>query len=87
MAFSTAVIILSYCYVMQLLRNTVLKKDKKVMTRLATQPQISVLYVRYADIIAAPEEQAENIASFLDTEMDTAAMAAAVNKSLYRNRN
>lgn len=62
------------------------KQLEKTTAWLATQPQISVMYVKYTDILAAPEELAENIASFLDTDLNTGAMAAAVNNSLYRNR-
>lgn len=62
------------------------KQLEKTKAWLATQPQISVLYVNYADVVASPGEQAENIASFLDTDIDTAAMTTAVNNTLYRNR-
>jgi predicted AlkP superfamily phosphohydrolase/phosphomutase/tetratricopeptide (TPR) repeat protein len=62
------------------------KQLEKTKAWLATQPQISVLYVSYSDVIASPSEQAENIASFLGEELDLAAMAEAVNAGLYRNR-
>ncbi len=59
---------------------------KRLRDWLSTQPHIDVLTVPYADLIAQPHEQAARIAQFLDREVDVQAMAAAVDSSLYRNR-
>lgn len=52
----------------------------------ATQPNVEVLYVAYADVISNPEEEAERIAGFLESGLDVEKMAAAVKGELYRNR-
>ncbi|TND07611.1 MAG: hypothetical protein FD123_3163 [Bacteroidetes bacterium] len=62
------------------------KQLEKTKAWFVTQPNVSVHYVRYADIIAQPEEEAENINDFLGGELDSAEMAAAVQVQLYRNR-
>lgn len=62
------------------------KQLEKTKNWLATQPQISVLYLDYAEVVANPEETSENICSFLGLDLDTTAMAASVKKELYRNR-
>lgn len=59
---------------------------EKTKNWLSTQPQISVLTLNYAEVIASPDVFAENISSFLDMDLDVSAMAAAVNAELYRNR-
>ncbi|MBP7779603.1 MAG: sulfotransferase family protein [Acidobacteria bacterium] len=46
----------------------------------------ATLYVPYGEAVAAPEATAVAVARFLDRSMDTAAMARAVDASLYRNR-
>lgn len=53
---------------------------------LAAQAHIDVLDVRYDDLIARPEEQAERVGRFLAGRPDVRAMAGAVDASLYRNR-
>lgn len=62
------------------------KQLEKTKAWLATQPQISVLYVNYADVVNAPEEFSENISSFLEAELDPEKMAAVISKALYRNK-
>jgi hypothetical protein len=53
---------------------------------LAEQPNFAVLYVRYSDLVANPEEQSRQISKFLSGRPDVQAMAAAVDPALYRNR-
>ncbi len=53
---------------------------------LADQPNIEVLYVKYADLISEPEDQSRRISEFLGGKADPKAMATAVDPSLYRNR-
>lgn len=62
------------------------KQLEKTKSWLATQPQISVLFMNYADVLNAPEESAEHIAAFLEKELDIPAMAQAVSRDLYRNK-
>ena len=45
-----------------------------------------VLTLRYEDVIGQPPAQAERINQFLGGGLDAAKMAAAVDRSLYRNR-
>jgi predicted AlkP superfamily phosphohydrolase/phosphomutase/Flp pilus assembly protein TadD len=53
---------------------------------LKAQPHIEVLHVNYADAVNSPREVAENIASFLGTDLDLDAMEKAVDSALYRNK-
>ncbi|WP_165225836.1 sulfotransferase family protein [Aquisphaera insulae] len=53
---------------------------------LAQQPNMQVLYIRYSDLVKDPEAQASRINEFLGGALDVAAMAEAVDPSLYRNR-
>ena len=50
------------------------------------RPQFETLEVGYAEVVAHPEEQARRIAAFLGESLEVAAMAQAVDASLYRNR-
>ncbi len=50
------------------------------------QPNFRVLYCQYGEILRAPEAGAHRVAAFLDRQLDTAAMAHAVDPTLYRNR-
>ncbi|HEX8517321.1 MAG TPA: alkaline phosphatase family protein [Bacteroidia bacterium] len=68
------------------LAETFRKQLKKTESWLAGQPNMDVLYVNYRDIIEHPEEQAENIASFLGAELNTPEMCTAIDKDLYRNK-
>jgi len=56
-------------------------------TWLAEQQHFKTLYIGYRDMICDSLTQAKKINDFLDGGMDTEAMAAAVDPSLYRNRN
>jgi hypothetical protein len=53
---------------------------------LTHRPQFETLEVAYAEVVAHPGEQARRIADFLGGSLDVAAMARAVDASLYRNR-
>jgi hypothetical protein len=44
------------------------------------------LEVRYAEVVARPEEEARRIAAFVGQGLDVPAMVRAVDASLYRNR-
>lgn len=53
---------------------------------LAHGRQFDVLELHYADVVDHPEEQARRIAEFIGAPLDTTAMAAVVDRALYRNR-
>ena len=53
---------------------------------LAEQPNFEVLYVDYNELIRDPTPQATRINEFLGGQLDTAAMAATVDPTLYRQR-
>ena len=52
----------------------------------AQRNRLTLLNVRYADVLADPPAQSRRVCEFLDGDLDTAAMAAAVDPALYRNR-
>lgn len=62
------------------------KHLEKVGAWLAAQPNISVLYVPYHELAERPESQLDRIVEFLGLPLDRAAMLAAVDPALYRNR-
>jgi LPS sulfotransferase NodH len=53
---------------------------------LARQPNMSVLSVPYAQLVRDPLKWSHEVAQFLGAGLDEAAMAAAVDPSLYRHR-
>jgi hypothetical protein len=53
---------------------------------LSQQPNMQVLYVRYNDLLAHPEQQAAGVNAFLGGQADVERMAKSVDPSLYRNR-
>jgi hypothetical protein len=53
---------------------------------LARQPGMSVLTVPYAEVVRDPVTWAREVTRFLGGGLDEAAMAAAVDPSLYRHR-
>ena len=53
---------------------------------LASQPNFAVLEVSYNDLVSDPAGQAGAVNAFLGGTLNEAAMAAAVDPSLYRNR-
>ncbi len=62
------------------------KQLAEVRDWLARQQGFSVLYVSYRDAVRDPRAVAEQVSEFLGGGLDVAAMAAAVDPSLYRNR-
>jgi Sulfotransferase domain len=58
----------------------------KVDAWLKTRPNIQVLDVQHRSLIQDPAPAAQAINDFLGGELDTKAMAAVVDPSLYRNR-
>ena len=61
-----------------------LQKCEKWLTE---QPNFKVLYISHRDMINDAVTQAQKISEFLGSGMDTEAMAATVDPTLYRNRN
>lgn len=53
---------------------------------MAARPCFETLHVPYREAVASPEATAAAVARFVGRPMDTAAMAKAVEASLYRNR-
>ena len=53
---------------------------------LKDQPNMRILFVHYQDLVANPREQAAKINAFFGDRLDADEMAAAVDPSLYRNR-
>ncbi len=62
------------------------KHLKQVDEWIMGQPNFRVLYVHYSDILANPLPHVNELNRFLGGNLDTAAMAAAVDPGLYRNR-
>jgi len=52
---------------------------------LARQPNISVLYVDYNKMLAAPDQYCQSVVDFLDMGLDADRMRAVPNERLYRN--
>lgn len=53
---------------------------------LARQPNLSVLYVDYNKMLAAPDPLCQTIADFLDMGLDVEKMRSVPSERLYRNR-
>ena len=53
---------------------------------LAAQPQFSVLYVHYNDVLIDPWQQAQKVNTFLQHTLDVAKMAQVVDPKLYRQK-
>ncbi len=51
-----------------------------------SQPNISVLYVHYSDMLSNPLPLVKQINNFLDENLDLKAMTGVVDPNLYRNR-
>ncbi len=58
----------------------------QVKAWLREQSHIDVLYLRYAEVLAAPRSVAERLRTFLNRPLQVDAMATAVQPQLYRNR-
>ncbi len=59
---------------------------RQVAAWLARQPNCAVLHLPHADAIADPAGTAARVAAFLGGDLDESAMAAAVDRRLYRQR-
>ncbi|MEZ4594094.1 MAG: sulfotransferase domain-containing protein [Chloroflexota bacterium] len=62
------------------------KHLSNVMNWMNSQPNVSVLYVHYSDMLTNPEPQVAQINQFLGGHLNTEAMAQVVDPNLYRNR-
>jgi LPS sulfotransferase NodH len=59
---------------------------KQVTAWLSKQPNIEVLSVNYNALVADPDAFVTKINTFLEENMDPEAMAAVVDKQLYREK-
>ena len=59
---------------------------REVSEAIQKRPELEVLRIGYRRLLAEPKQHAESIKEFLGLELDTDAMAAQVDPSLYRNR-
>ena len=62
------------------------KHPNSVMDWMAAQPNVSVTYIHYSDMLANPLPQIAQINEFLGGGLDVQAMAEVVDPNLYRNR-
>ena len=62
------------------------KQIEKFETWAQSQSNFEILYLNYRDMIDSTIETCEKINEFLGGELDTQAMASAVDPTLYRNR-
>lgn len=62
------------------------KHLNSVMDWMAAQPNVSVIYIHYSDMLANPAPQVAQINEFLGGNMNAQAMAEVVDPDLYRNR-
>ncbi|MBK8905969.1 MAG: sulfotransferase [Anaerolineaceae bacterium] len=62
------------------------KHLNSVMDWMAAQPNVSVTYIHYSDMLANPLPQIAQINEFLGGGLDVQAMAEVVDPNLYRNR-
>lgn len=53
---------------------------------LARQPNMHVMFIRYADVVACPKAGAERLREHVGLPLDAARMAAVVDPKLYRQR-
>lgn len=68
------------------LRKAFIAHQRRLEDWLPKQQHLKSHKINYADVVAEPLSSAEEIARFLGIDLDVAAMAAAVDPSLYRNR-
>jgi hypothetical protein len=68
------------------IKQAFIKHLERLRAWLKEQQHMDVLYVRYNELVANPEEQAGRISRFLGGRANVEAMTAAVDPSLYRNR-
>ena len=62
------------------------KHLNSVMDWMAAQPNVSVIYIHYSDMLANPVPQVAQINEFLGGNLNTDAMSEVVDPKLYRNR-
>jgi hypothetical protein len=62
------------------------REIEAVKTWLAEQPNFTVLYVQYNDVLEHPHEVAERLNNFLGGHLNVQAMEEVPDQSLYRNR-
>jgi hypothetical protein len=62
------------------------KHLRRIESWLAAQPHLDTMYVRYRDVIEAPEVNAIRIGRFLGRQLDHRAMVGIVDPGLYRAR-
>ncbi len=62
------------------------KHLEKIEAWLNSQPNMSVLYVNYNQLLAEPAAQLQRINDFFDGALDSTAMSRVVDPALYRNR-
>lgn len=62
------------------------KHLEKVKARLASQPNIRVMFIRYNELLKEPADYAEKVSGFLGTSLNTAAMAKVPQEQFYRQR-
>jgi hypothetical protein len=62
------------------------KHLQSVQEWIQTQPNVSVLYVYYSDMLADPLSQIEKVVQFLGKDLNVEKMANVVDPELYRNQ-
>jgi hypothetical protein len=62
------------------------KHLKSTMQWIESQPNVSVLYVHYSDMLADPIPQIKKINEFVGSRLNETAMTTVVDPNLYRNR-
>ena len=66
--------------------DTFQKQLERSKTIISAMPNMEAIYINYKDIIENPLEQAENVNSFLSSDLSLENMVKAVDKTLYRNK-
>jgi hypothetical protein len=62
------------------------KHLQSTMQWIESQPNVSVLYVHYSDMLADPVPQIKKINEFVGSRLNETAMTTVVDPNLYRNR-
>ncbi|MCU0433200.1 MAG: alkaline phosphatase family protein [Bacteroidia bacterium] len=68
------------------LADAMAKQAEKAQAWMKAQPHVATLELHYRHVVEDPADAADRIAAFVGENLDTDAMAAAVNASLYRNK-
>lgn len=68
------------------LADTFKKQLEKTQSWIKNHPQFEVTFISYSDVIQNPQEIAENLSLFLDSELNIEKMVQAVDHNLYRNK-